>query len=150
MARKGTAPRVPAGAPASRQRPSSARTGGRAREVHPSGALDDLDGLDGRRGWSVATWLMFASSLWSALVVWQLVTSGDETQLSPGGGVPWLLVVVGTVALAGSLGAVWLLREGEAGQARLPLAIVAISGAFGIFSTVTALVCLWLTRSGRA
>lgn len=145
MARKGTASRVPAGAPASRQGPS-ARADGRTRGARANGSQDDPDG---RRGWSVATWLMFASSLWSALVVWQLVTSGDQTQLSPGGGVPWLLVVVGTVALAGSLGAVWLLREGEAGQARLPLAIVAISGAFGIFSTVTALVCLWLTRSGR-
>ena len=94
--------------------------------------------------WSVSAWLMFASTLWSAIVLWQLIAVGDE--IGPGGDSPRLLLMAAVATMIASATAFWRLRSGSTGHVRGMLMVAAICGVFGVFSTVVSLVTMVLVR----
>jgi hypothetical protein len=112
---------------------------------HAAGAEVKPDRVPSAQQWAVSTWLMLASTLWSLIVVWQLLTSGDDPAFS-GEGPPWLLTLAAVTCAVASVMAFQFLRKGLTARARTPILIAAVTGVFAVFSTVVSLVSLWLVK----
>ena len=111
----------------------------------PAGGVVKPDRDPSLQQWTVSTWLMLASAMWSTIVVWQLLTSGDDPAFA-GEGPPWLLTLAGVTAAIASATAFWMLRKGSTERVRRPIIIAAVAGVFAVFSTLVSLVSLWLVR----
>jgi len=114
--------------------------------------VDRLVGLEPQSRWRIAAGLLFASALWSALVLWQVTSLGFSTNLVDGvtvgsqWNVPWALVACALTAGASSIAATAFLRRRALGPARAAMAVAAVAGIVGLLSSVAAIVAYWVTR----
>lgn len=132
-------------APASRRTPPPVDA---AVAEEPAGAVVKPDRVPSVQEWTVPTWLMLASAMWSAIVVWQLLSSRDD-QVFAGEGPPWLLTLAAATAAVASATAFWMLRKGSTARVRTPIFIAAVCGVFAVFSTLVSVASLWLIRRSR-
>jgi hypothetical protein len=144
--RPGVAP-TPTKAPAKAHPPRST-AGSAVGADGPADAAVKPDRDPSLQQWTVSTWLMLASGLWSAIVAWQLVATRDDPVLA-GEGPPLLLTGAAVITAIASLTAFQMLRKGSTARARTPILVAAVCGVFAVFSTVVSVVSLWLVRRDR-
>lgn len=120
-----------------------------ARSQHRGGsAVKPASG--GSADWSLATWLMLFSAVWSVVVIVKLAQSefnAPDAQGGPPQLLFWLTLWGGLAAVA----AFWRLRGGETRRARWLMGTAFGFGIFGVLSAVLALLAIVLVwRQDRA
>ena len=107
------------------------------------------------RATRIAASVMWASTAWSLLVVWQLIGVGrstflvDEVPVGSQWDVSWVLVAVALLTGVSSCVAAVMLGRGRIGQARPAMAIATVTGLVGLLSVLAAIASMWVTRRTR-